>query len=50
MVIAGLIASGKTYIEEIEFIERGYENIIEKFQSLGANIEKIEVNDTERLA
>jgi len=47
MVIAGLIASGKTHIEEIEYIERGYENIIEKFKNLGANIEKIEVSDTE---
>ena len=47
MVIAGLIASGKTYIEEIEYIERGYENIIEKFKALGANIDKIEVSDTE---
>ena len=49
MVIAGLVASGKTYIEDIEYIERGYENIIEKFKSLGANIEKIDVADTERL-
>ncbi len=45
MVIAGLIASGKTYIEEIEYIERGYENIIEKFKSLGANIEKVEITE-----
>jgi len=47
MVIAGLIASGKTYIEEIEYIERGYENIIEKFEKLGANIKKVEISDTE---
>ncbi len=47
MIIAGLIASGKTYIEEIEYIERGYENIIEKFKILGANIEKVEVFETE---
>lgn len=41
MVIAGLVASGTTVIEEIEYIERGYENIIEKFSGLGANIQKI---------
>ena len=38
MIIAGLIASGTTEIEEIEYIERGYENIIEKFRNLGADI------------
>ena len=43
MIIAGLVASGTTVIEEIEFIERGYENIIEKFRGLGANIKKVDV-------
>ena len=43
MVIAGLVASGTTEIEDIEYIERGYENIIEKFSGLGANIRKVEV-------
>ncbi|MBQ8606426.1 MAG: UDP-N-acetylglucosamine 1-carboxyvinyltransferase [Clostridia bacterium] len=38
MIIAGLTASGTTEIEEIEYIERGYENIIEKFRNLGADI------------
>ncbi len=43
MIIAGLVASGTTVIEEIEFIERGYENIIEKFRGLGANIKKVDI-------
>ena len=38
MVIAGLVAEGTTEIEEIYHIKRGYDHIIEKFQSLGADI------------
>lgn len=40
MLIAGMVANGVTEIEEIYHIERGYENILEKFKSLGALIEK----------
>ena len=43
MVIAGLIADGDTYIEEINHILRGYSGIIEKLQAVGANIEIIEI-------
>ena len=38
MVIAGLCASGKTEIEDIHFIERGYENFVGKLRKLGADI------------
>ena len=38
MIIAGLIADGTTKIDEIKHILRGYENIIEKLQAVGANI------------
>ncbi|HEX4975004.1 MAG TPA: UDP-N-acetylglucosamine 1-carboxyvinyltransferase, partial [Pseudomonadales bacterium] len=41
LVIAGLIAEGETTIEKIYHIDRGYECIEEKFQSLGANIRRI---------
>ncbi len=41
LVLAGLIAEGKTEIVEVEYILRGYENIISKLTKLGANI-KIE--------
>ena len=42
LIIAGLAAEGTTKVENIHFIERGYENIIEKLQNLGANINRIE--------
>lgn len=38
MVIAGLIAEGKTEIKEAEHILRGYENIVEKLSQVGAKI------------
>lgn len=43
LVLAGLIADGDTYIEEINHILRGYSDIIEKLQNVGANIEIIEI-------
>lgn len=39
MIIAGLMAHGTTEIYDIHHIDRGYENIVDKFKSLGANIE-----------
>ncbi len=45
MIIAGLAARGVTEIEDIQYIERGYENITEKLCALGANIKKIYVPD-----
>ena len=42
MVIAGLAAGGTTVVEEIEYIERGYENLVEKLRALGADIKRIE--------
>lgn len=38
LLIAGMISEGTTVIHNAQQIERGYENFIEKFQSLGANI------------
>lgn len=38
MVIAGLIAKGSTQVEDVQYIERGYENIVEKLVKLGADI------------
>ena len=40
MIIAGLAAEGKTEIEDIYHIERGYENVVEKFRAIGADIQK----------
>lgn len=45
MVIAGLAAKGTTTIENISYIERGYENIIEKLTALGADIKKISIEE-----
>ena len=42
MVIAGLIAEGKTEILEIEHIDRGYPHIENKFTALGADIIRVE--------
>lgn len=41
-VLAGLIADGTTTIEHADLIERGYENIVERLNSLGAKIERVE--------
>jgi len=41
MLIAGLVADGETVIEEIERIDRGYEDVVEKFTRLGANIKRV---------
>jgi len=40
LVIAGLIAEGQTKIYDIEYIDRGYENIEEKLVQLGAKIKR----------
>jgi UDP-N-acetylglucosamine 1-carboxyvinyltransferase len=45
MVIAGLAAKGKTEIEDIYHIERGYEDIVQKLKKVGADIKKISVPD-----
>ena len=42
LVIAGLMAEGQTEITNIEFILRGYSDIIEKLRNLGADIRLIE--------
>ena len=41
MVIAGLCASGVTTVEEVNYIERGYENFVGKLRALGADISSV---------
>ncbi len=41
LVIAGLAAEGITVVDDIVYIQRGYENFDEKLRSLGAEIQKI---------
>jgi UDP-N-acetylglucosamine 1-carboxyvinyltransferase len=45
LVIAGLCARGQTIIEGIDYIERGYEKMVEKLTALGADIRIIEIPD-----
>ena len=50
MVIAGLVAKGETTVEDIQYIDRGYEDICEKFSSLGADIKRVVLNDDDNSA
>ena len=43
VVIAGLAAEGRTEITDIHHIQRGYEDMVEKLQGLGADIREEEV-------
>ncbi len=45
LVIAGLMASGTTVVENIYHIERGYENIEDKLEGLGADIVRVREYD-----
>lgn len=49
LVVAGLVAEGFTILDQIEYIERGYEDFEGKFVALGASMEKIDVNDEKAL-
>ncbi len=41
-MIAGLSAEGTTIVDDIHYIQRGYEAFEEKLESLGAQIRKVE--------
>lgn len=43
---AALCAKGTSELEDIHYIERGYEDIIPKLQNLGANIKKVSIPDS----
>mgnify|MGYP004526965709 FL=1 len=42
LIVAGIIAKGTTDIYNLEYIDRGYENIEQKFRDLGAKIQRVE--------
>ena len=42
LVVAALGAKGTSEVDETSHIERGYENIVEKFQALGADIKRVD--------
>ena len=45
MVIAGLSAQGTTELSQVQFIERGYEDLVGKLKAVGADIRVVEVPD-----
>lgn len=45
MIIAGLAANGKTEIDDIQYIERGYDDIVGKLRAVGADIKKVIIPD-----
>lgn len=47
LVIAGLVAEGFSTVEQVEYIERGYEEFEVKLKSLGAQIEKVSDDEDE---
>jgi UDP-N-acetylglucosamine 1-carboxyvinyltransferase len=44
-VLAGCIAEGVTEVSNVHYIDRGYERMVEKLNSLGADIRRITDND-----
>jgi len=49
MIIAGLVAEGSTIVENINYIDRGYEDVVVKFSALGADIKRVEVKEKEAI-
>lgn len=45
LIIAAIIAQGESRLDQIEMIDRGYENIEEKFQNLGADIKRVRLKE-----
>ncbi|MBI4153597.1 UDP-N-acetylglucosamine 1-carboxyvinyltransferase [Candidatus Woesebacteria bacterium] len=42
LILAALVAQGESTIDNIEMVERGYENLEERFRNLGADIKRVE--------
>lgn len=47
LVLAGLAAQGMTVVQELQHLDRGYEELDRKLQGVGARIERVEVADDE---
>jgi UDP-N-acetylglucosamine 1-carboxyvinyltransferase len=45
LVLAALVASGETVIDRVYHIDRGYERIVEKLCSVGADIERLHIKE-----
>ncbi len=46
LVLAGLVAEGRTEIGNVFHIDRGYENLVERLKKIGADIQRIEGKDS----
>lgn len=44
LTLAGLAAHGTTEVGELQYIDRGYDHLVEKLQGLGANISRVKEN------
>lgn len=42
LIMAGLVAEGETMIQDAEIIDRGYANLVERLQKIGADIKRID--------
>lgn len=45
LVLAGLAAEGKTIVQELQHLDRGYENLAGKLQKLGAQVERVAITN-----
>ncbi len=46
LIVAGLCAEGVSEVKDIHHVDRGYEKIVEKLSNLGANISRLELDET----
>jgi UDP-N-acetylglucosamine 1-carboxyvinyltransferase len=44
LVLAGLVADGRTVVTQVHHIDRGYEGFVEKLSSLGADVRRVETD------
>ncbi|WP_226654559.1 UDP-N-acetylglucosamine 1-carboxyvinyltransferase [Pseudalkalibacillus hwajinpoensis] len=50
LILAGLVADGYTRVDELKHLDRGYVNFSGKLASLGADVERVTVDETEKPA
>jgi UDP-N-acetylglucosamine 1-carboxyvinyltransferase len=45
LVLAGLVAEGRTSVSGVHHIDRGYAGFADQLQSLGADVQRVEVDE-----
>jgi len=48
LVIAGLAAQGTTRVSQIQYVERGYEDLVQKLRAVGAQISLVQTQEEQR--